>query len=221
MSLPPKKIVEDYQKELSLNLKYLLDIYSMNMLELSKKIKISYGSIYDLVECNSNPTLTTLFKIAGYFDLTISQLIGDLPITTNSNPNFIKTVPILELSEVLGFLDNSPSDFNKYQHKLISISSKNEFQEKTFALIANEKTEPAFTRGTFLIFDKLTMELEKYDNRFVLILNSSSSLSFKKLVVEGDDIFLQSFNTNVPLQRLNDDLKIIACLVQAKLDLGN
>lgn len=222
MSDDKKKLITDYQKEISWNLNSLLDTYSMSMYELSRKIKVSYGSIYDLSVGTSNPTFAVLHKISSYFDLSVSQFIGDLPVTTNTNPNFIKLVPVIEWSEVFTFLTDSDYSSNKISHsKLISISSKNQFNEKTFALIANEKTEPTFNKGTFLIFDKLIAELEKYDNRFMLVESPISFLSIKKLLVEGKHIFLQSLNNNVPLQSLDDNSNVIACLIQAKLELDN
>ena len=78
-----QKSLEQYKNQLSVNVKYLLSLYSMNMMELSKRINAAYGSVYDIVEGKANPTLSTLFKISEYFDLSIEGLIGDSDISKN------------------------------------------------------------------------------------------------------------------------------------------
>lgn len=215
-----QKSLDSYKKQISVNLKYLLDIYSMNMLELSKKIEVSYGSVYDLVECTSNPTLTTLFKISEYFKLNISQLIGDLAFTNCNDDTFVKTVPIVEWNEIEKFLENFSLEKTNAR-KTVLISSKNQFTEKTFALLASTKTEPLFKSGTILIFNDIISDIKNYDNHFVLVKSYPDILGIKKIFIEEGKVFLQSINTNIPPQQLNDQSLIIAHMTQAKLDMNN
>jgi transcriptional regulator with XRE-family HTH domain len=208
-------LLDDYKSQIARNIKYLINIYSMSMLELAKKVNVSYASIYDLLECKSNPTLTTLFKISQYFEIQISQLIGDAPLTSNIKSDYVKMVPIIKWEQVNLFLNNfETSNYNN----LISISSQKIFKEKTFALIANEKTELLFKNGTILVFEEITPEIEIYDNKFILVSAPNNILGLKKLLIEGESIFLQSINPNIPPQLLNTESKLLAHLIQAKLD---
>lgn len=216
-----KKTLEEYKTKISINLKDLLNIYSMNMLELAKKINVSYGSIYDLVECSSNPTMSTLFKIAEYFNISIGQLVGDFPITNDWEDSFFKLIPIIEWNKVYNFLYEE--DFAKQilSSSLIPVSSKTKVSEKAFALISSTKTEPYFTNETVLIFEKITNDLELYDNHFILVMNLNRKLSMGKMVVQGNSIFLKSLNAEIPLEKLGSDLIPIAYLIQSKVQLDN
>lgn len=215
-----KKTLDEYKTKLSANLKELLNIYSMNMLELAKKINVSYGSIYDLIESSSNPTMSTLFKISEYFNISIGQLLGDFPITNNWEDSFFKLIPIIEWNKVYNFLYQQ-DNIQIENSSLIPISSKTPISEKAFALISNAKAEPAFTAGTILVFEKITSDLDLYDSHFILVVNISKKLSMGKMFVQGNSIFLKSLNPEIPLQKLGNDLTPIAYLIQSKIQLDS
>lgn len=210
-----QKSLEQYKNQLSVNVKYLLSLYSMNMMELSKRINAAYGSVYDIVEGKANPTLSTLFKISEYFDLSIEGLIGDSDISKNLEKHFIQQIPMIKWEEITRFLDGEL----EIENELITISSKKELSSKSFILPVNTKTESLFKNGTLLVFDIIDSEFKNFDNQFVLISSSDNIHSLKKLLAEDNQIFLQSINPEIPIQKLNKSIKITAHLVQAKLEL--
>jgi hypothetical protein len=212
------KLLKKYSTDISLNLKYLLDIYSMNILELSKKAKIAYSAVYKLVNNAASPNLDTLVKISRVFNLNVSQLIGELPMTTE--PNFITMVPVIEWNEVQIFLNNSSLDLQKKQFKSIAISSIRKFKNKPFILIANTETEPIFSKGTILVFNKLKLALENYNNKFVLAsINQDELPTLKKLYADKNKVILQSVNYSMLNHVLEHNDSIMAYLVQVRVDM--
>jgi transcriptional regulator with XRE-family HTH domain len=180
------KSLEQYKTQIASNLKYLLDNYSMNILELSSKLELSYPPLYNLVTGRSNPTMDTLLKIANYFNLSISQLIGDIPINKIDSTNYSKIIPLLQWTNAAKFL----CERNSTQHdfKQLLISSEYFIPEKTFSLYANERTEPLFKTGTLLIFNEITSDIKHYDNKYVLLL-SDMFLTIKKLFYRREYYF--------------------------------
>ncbi|WP_341750091.1 MULTISPECIES: helix-turn-helix transcriptional regulator [unclassified Candidatus Tisiphia] len=214
-----KQLLEEYRKQISSNLKYLLDIYSINVLDLASKLELSYTPIYNLATGCGNPTLDTLLKVSNYFNISISQFIGDLPINKINSTNYLKMIPVLQWREVSKFLCVQYSI--KPNDKQLLISSEHLIPQTAFALHANEKTEPLFKIGTILIFDKAVSDIEIYDNKYVLLSSDKSPLTIKKLFVEESIIFTQSINTLIPPQPLLDNVRVLAYLIQTRLDFYN
>lgn len=200
---------------ISSNLKNLLNLHSINILELAKEAEVSYSAVYRLVHGESNPNLETLLKISKTFDITISQLVGDLPILEDQY--LMKSIPIINWHETKSFLDTDESNLIITTSYLL-MSSKNAISDKCFALPVNSKTEHLFIPGTILIFDKLNKAIEKYDNKFIMISNRDEIPIIKKLYIEGDRIFLQSINPNIQTYELLDYNTVLAYLVQASIE---
>lgn len=185
------------------------------MLDLSTELKCSYKTIYDLAEGVANPTLDTLLKVANYFHLTISQLIGERPLGEYISA-FIKLVPILQFSEVEEFLGNTNHKLNSQN---ILISSEKFLSEYAFTINANNETEPIFKIGTILVFDKVELDIKSHNNKFVLVKTEYGSIAIKKLFVENQSLFLQPVNIDIPPQPISpNNIKFLAYLIQTKIE---
>jgi transcriptional regulator with XRE-family HTH domain len=210
------QLLKQYRENLSVNLKYLLDIYSMNIFELSNKIDMSYSAVYRLVRGAPNPNLETMLKISQEFDLNISQLIGELPILKDTNINFIKSVPLLLWEEVVSFLKDNNTFKN--DNASILLSHHAGISEKCFSLRLNIKTEPLFQSGTILIFDTLSKQIREYDDKYVLVSSGGAVPIMKKLYIEGSRVFLQSIDNTIPSRELQTGDSILAYLLQTRKD---
>lgn len=215
MFFSKNQIVKKYTTNISSNLKCLLETYSMNILELSKKTGISYSAIYKLVHSDASPNLDSLVKIAKTFNLNVSQLIGELPIFDENIP-LTKFIPLIEWKDVSKFMETEDI-IEVYEKNHVSITASTTISDKCFALKANDRTEPLFKPGTILSFDSINQDLTGYDNKFVLVSNNKLDPVIKKLYIEGGKFFLQSVTNNIPASELVND-KILAYLLQAKMD---
>jgi len=203
-----------YKKNISENLKYLLDFHSMSILDLASKLEISYGSMHGLINGKSNPTIETLAKVAGYFNVNIPQIISDGRINFN-NAYFNKIVPIIKWTKIIDFLECKNVDIE--EGETLVISAKNNVSDKIFAVVSYDKNELFFKKGTLLIFDQILLDPRNYDGKFVLIVTDNLILSIKKLFVEGKYIFLQSTDLNIVPQKITNNIRIIAYLIESRM----
>ena len=209
-----EKLSEKYISQISANIKLLLEMHSMNILELSTKIDISYSAAYSATNGTSNPTLSTLISIASAFNINLSQLIGEFPLSTKGVRPIV-SAPMMDWDKILDFLDAPQSVKN---NNCVIVSTEATLSDKIFALYPNQKTEPLFKLGTILIFDKLNSEITDYDAKFVLISTNNQTPTMRKLHVEENKIFLQSINHVIPSVELTECDRIIAYLVQARVE---
>lgn len=197
------------------NLKQLLARQAISILELAKESKISYSATYRLVHGESNPNLDTLLRIAKVFNVTVSQIIGDLPILSYNYS--IQSIPIIDWQDITNFLNNTESYKLKTTNNFL-LSSQNIISNKCFALYSNVKTNHLFCTETILIFDTLNKKLEEYDSKFILVSDTNEIPVMKKLCIEGSKIFLQSVNPTIPACELLNPHTVQAYLVQARTD---
>lgn len=207
-----------YQKETCNNLKSLLDIHSMNALDLARKLNLSYSVVHKLINFNSNPTIETLSKIAKYFNISIGQLIGDLPLTEKNKFINMRSIPIIKWQDIGGYITNQ-KDIIKSQNKTLLISSKHEPSSKSFAIITDEIFEPLFLKGTILFFDKPL--LDSCDNKKTYVIVSTAELldiSLKKIISNNGKLFLKSIESDLPAAPISPHTQILAELIQAQIE---
>lgn len=217
MFISPEVFLLKYQKEVCNNLRNLLDSHSMNALDLARKLNLSYSVIHKLINLNSNPTIETLSKIAKYFNISIAQLIGDLPLTENNQFINVRPVPIIKWQDIVEHT-KSHQDTTKHRSKTMFISSEYEPSEKSFAIVADDIFEPLFSKGTILFFDKL--HLDSYANKKIYVIVSTSELviSFKKIISDNGKLYLKSILEDLPAAPISQNTEILAQLIQARID---
>lgn len=213
MNIYNSKNLENYGTIISENLKTLLSTYSINMLELSNAIKVSYTVIYKIIHSKANPTLDTLIKISDYFSISISELIGDIPIGDYYNkPATLKKIPVVPINNIEKFWNNEvkSNEVKNFIYTSVNITHT----ESILATISDKSMEPLFPYNSFLVLEQYNRELYSYDNLLVLI-TSSSSPKLKRLILEGKELFIQNINSSFPPQKLTNNDNIIAKVIQS------
>lgn len=201
---------------ISNNLKHLLSLYSMNILELAKDVGISYSALYRLVHGESNPNLETLLKVSKAFDISVSQLLGDLPILKDKYS--IRSIPIINWQDIINFLSDKKNNMINTDNYLF-VSTKDVIPNKCFALTLNTKNMDFFIPGTMFVFAPLLETIKNYDHKFVLISYNKEKIPvLQKLYFEGDRIFVQSINPRIPACELLAHEAVLAYLIQTKID---
>lgn len=211
MTIEKTLYFREYQSRLSANLKYLIQNRNISTLELSSRLGLAYASVYAAVNATANPTLESLVKMSEFFNISIGQLMGDTSITS---PNFVHTIPIINWSDILIFLNQS-ANFCQFKDNLIISSNLSE--SNMFAVHTNKKVSTMFPVGTILIFNKISTDLIHYDQRIVLTLTNGSLLNIKILFIEGTDIFLKNPDLDVSPQKLTNNIEVIAYLHESHL----
>lgn len=211
MTIEKTLYFREYQSRLSENLKYLIRNRNISTLELSSLLGLAYASVHAAVNATANPTLESLVKMSEFFNISIGQLMGDTSITS---PNFIHTIPIINWSDILIFL-NQGVDSCQFKDNLIISSNLSE--SNMFAVHTNKKVSAIFPMGTILVFNKISTDLIHYDQRIVLTLTNDALLNIKTLFVEGSDIFLKNPDLNIEPQKLTSNVRVIAFLHESRL----
>jgi len=160
-----------------------------------------------------------LVKFLKFLYYKISQILGEVPLEEKNGSGFAKSVPLISWLEIENHLNYKKSNIKKDYPSLL-ISSEKMLSDKVFAVYSNINTEPLFKSGTILVFDLLLSNIQDYDNKFLLISASNSSLLIKKLIIESDKAFLQSISSSSS-ELFTNQFRILAYLLQARIELEN
>lgn len=150
---------------------------------------------------NANPTTTTLRPIAKFFDVSISQLIGDESISKDRLPGThfpisftLNRIPILEWNWVMEWIGNNISDFKDKLNNWIS--TEKEISDKSFALvIPTDSFGIAFRKGSLIISDP---NIKPKDGDLALLtLEEDKNILLRQILKDGNDIYLRSINPEI------------------------
>lgn len=184
----------------------LTDILSMLMKEcdiddadLSRQTGVPASTISRMrIHSNANPTASTLRPIAKFFDISISQLLGDetlplsrIPGTHNPTPFTASRVPIIEWNQIYKWKNEGMDAFKGKLNKWISTERK--VGRNVFALVVpTDSLGLAFRKGSLLISDP---NVEPNDGDLVLIkFENEPTILFRQILKDGADFYIRSVN---------------------------
>lgn len=171
----------------------LIKKYNLNALELERLTGVPSSTIYRLLkDTNGNPTIEVLKKLSSFFQVTVSQLIGEDPIGC-------KQIPLVQPSDIHSFL-NSPQD-TRFELDTIPIDFP--LSGKCFATFSQDNMmEPFILVNSIVIVDP---EREIANKDFVLLIkNKDEKPIIRQIISDGEDFYLKILNSSFPV-----DLKIL------------
>jgi transcriptional regulator with XRE-family HTH domain len=197
-------------EQVSLNIKKLLELYSMNILELSNKTGISYSTLHKIVNNKSNPTVDTLGAIAEVFNLDLVQLFSQ-DLLREKTGTLIVSVPVLPLEEIY----KTTRSIIRY----VNIQSDKTISEKAFAT-ADSRFSPFSTSDgdTLLFFDAIKSSLIHYNRKIVISHLPQHPAQLKRILVDANDIFLEDLENKTPCRKPIPDEQIDYFLLSIKVD---
>ncbi|OGT48297.1 MAG: hypothetical protein A3E82_05765 [Gammaproteobacteria bacterium RIFCSPHIGHO2_12_FULL_38_11] len=165
-----------------------------------------------------NPNISSLIPIARYFEISVSQLIGEeaLPqdICGTFKPNNInkRFIPAPHSDDIAAYLSGTAPDNMSFIEIDLPVSSK------AFAYFAGGNAmEPQFPDKTLLIIDP---ELAAENLDFVLIMPQGKKIPMlRQLFTDGEDKFLRTLNPmfNEFIKIVSNNYKIIGVVAQARM----
>lgn len=196
--------------KLSKNLNSLMAEARINASELARRINVPASSIKRIRNNdNPNPTLSTLAPIAAHFSLTISQLIGDIPLKlehrTPSCNLQQQTIPIISWNEAVAWPDVSDAE-----HTFIAV--ERQYSKNTFGLVVEENINERFLKGTLLLIDSEAL-IEGHDYALILKDNQNKP-SIRQIIIEDDQIFLKSLLVDNLIISKSDEYKILGVVME-------
>lgn len=195
MSNSYKQKITDAQlsQKLLENVNYLINKSSLNQIEIAALAKIPATTLYGIsTGTSANPKLHTLAAVARVFDVTIGQLIGELPLNYSEI-----AIPILSWHDldIKKMVINYRIDKNT-NFVYSSLATKN----FVFALKVNNTISDIFKNNSIIIVEATDNYL---NNDLVILSINNSEPAIKKIIKEGSDIFLESVTSKLPIQQYN------------------
>jgi transcriptional regulator with XRE-family HTH domain len=209
------------KKDLSTILKALIEEQHLSEAEFARRVGIAQPVINRIINGKTpNPQIDTLNKIADYFLISVSQLIGQQPLPVNRAKGSCQLshqgwqlIPLITWQEAANLVKN-PQLPATTEAILSDVASG----DKVFVLrLSNTAMEPQFPAGALLVFE---LDRQPREADFVLVLYRNARIPvFKKLNHDGEQRFTHSIN---PVFKdfvvLHPKDKIIATLVQTRID---
>ncbi|MFZ2315066.1 MAG: helix-turn-helix domain-containing protein [Gammaproteobacteria bacterium] len=202
-------------ENLSNNLNWLMAEERLNSNELARRTGIPASSIKKIRNNdNPNPTLTTLAPLASFFSITVSQLIGDTPL---SNDKSNKTealhnhtphqIPIISWEDSI----NWPSK-SEQEYPLIAVERP--YSQNSFCLLIEEESCKCFPKGTLLLIDP-NIALQHLDYG-LLIKEDQNKPTLKQIIIEEKMIFLKSLIIESHIIQKTNEYKILGTVVEQR-----
>lgn len=198
-------------KELSVNLRKLLIEAEISESEFSRRVDIAQPIIHRILnKKNLNPKIATIKPIANYFNITISQLIGESPLfceynkSKNARMQKFAALPILAWDEIAVWLENPRKKIKECSKVITDLPiSKLAYAVK----ITDGSMEPIFAHNTILVVEP---EAKPENGRFIVVKRKKhSSASVRQLILDGETKYLKSLHSAIvsiaPMLMLKDD----------------
>jgi transcriptional regulator with XRE-family HTH domain len=205
--------------QLGENISILMEHCEIDATELARESGLPTSTISRLRSNISDfsPNISSLIPIARYFQITVSQLIGEeaLPqdICGSFKPTIIKKhfVPLLNTENIYEYIMR-----DKLKNELF-IEVNLQVSNKTFACFTQGSAmEPKFQDKSLLIIDP---ELTPENLDYVLAISlEKKTILFRQLLTDGEDRYLKTLNPifNDFVKINNGSHKIAGIIVQSR-----
>lgn len=211
------------QPKISDILRQLMAEVGITEASLARKANIPQPTLHRILSGSTRaPRADSLSRLANFFSISISQLVGDaalpkdrIPGTHNSAVHTWITLPIIDWDQACQW----PS----FKNTLLAdkwenwVTSDANVSENSFALrVKGEAMAPRFPDGTLLIIDP---ELKPDDQDYVIIrTGNQKTASFKQLLLDGGDQYLKPLNPEFNTTILKGPCDFLGVMVQARMD---
>jgi SOS-response transcriptional repressor LexA len=199
------------------NLLLLTRMHGLTEAELCRQTNIPQATINRLLSgATDDPRISTLKAIAKFFNISIDQLLGNVPISTCSkitNSNTAKYIPIFSWNNSRDWLSLlkkiKPDNWNQW------ISTEPEINSACFGLeVIGDSMWPQFMEGTIIIVDPTIQPTHK--DFVVCYIQKENNAVFRQYIEEGKNKTLKASNQIIPSILLSEQDKIIGIVVQSK-----
>jgi len=201
-------------------LQQLMEEQAISASELGRRTGIGQPVIFRIASGETgDPKVGTMSALSKYFDISISQLIGDEPLPKNRRAGTHRPAafgwskaPLLTWESVTGW----PKNRQKFD-ELDYIVTDAEVSASVFALRVKDTTmRPLFPEGTLLIVDP---EIKPQDRDYAIIhVVGQKQAIFRQVLFDGHKTCLKPLNSDFKLLPVSSKHKFLGVLVQSKAD---
>jgi transcriptional regulator with XRE-family HTH domain len=195
--------------------KELMSRHNITVAELARRINLPQPTIHRLLTGKTeDPRLSTLSLIANYFSITIDQLLGYTPLTSESGTgsSLSRLVPILSWHDAID------------HEKMITSLTRNNWcnwllvgadvSSLTFSLKSKKSMEPRFPAGSILLIDPGVTPSD--GDLMVVRYPNTTEATIRELVSDGPSQALLSIIDNSISDELTNDIKLIGVIMETR-----
>jgi SOS-response transcriptional repressor LexA len=202
-------------------LKALMFKKNIRATQLAREINVPQQTLQRIVSGNSpRPHVTSLKPIADYFNISIEQLKGDIPLPDElveidnvpvQKPvtNQIPLIKWDEFNQDFDLAQYHPSEYILVDGKLSKANFSVQMQDASMS--------PYFPEKSILIFSK---DKEVKDRSYVLVaLGDSNTAVFRQILFDGTHRYLKPLNPDLnmfKMQLSKENDKILGVLVECR-----
>ena len=207
------------------SLRSLMDELKMTEAKLARSTGIPQPTLHRILSgATRSPRGDALSKLANFFSVTISQLMGLDPLPTNRLPGMhnphVRTwqsIPLVTLDEVASVSPQAEADLTgqKWAHWT---TTDVQTTTLTFAInVNNDSLNPRFPSGTVLVIEP---DLTPEDRDFLVIKTAGARMAtVKQLLLDGQDHYLKPLNPDFQTIMMNTDHHIVGVVLQVRMDI--
>lgn len=188
---------------LILNLKRLVEETAISLPELSKFTQLPNSTIYSIISgTSSDPRLSTLLSLATFFNVTLSQLIGETPLNGLEH-----NVPLLSWNDLdpKNGIEFTITTNTKY------ISTHYETKNPLFGLNIGSEISYLYKEKSIVIIEA-SSDFKNGDT--VLISINQTSPVIKRIILDGPNSYLEALSGSIPLQKYDKDSSLIFGIIR-------
>lgn len=198
----------EMQNNLSDTLNVLMAKARINSSELARATGLPATTIKRIrnnEQCN--PTISTLAPIAQHFSISMSELLGG-GITASVGAN---ALPLLSWAEAPHI------DTLTTHRERAGITTELVLSKNSYALPIESDELTPFAQGGFILIDR--ERAAKTLDYIVVFKQGMQQAILKKLIVEGDALYLKSLIQGIQVLPLTEEFRTLGVVAQYKLDL--
>lgn len=208
-------------ESLSIVLRTLMKKQGITVTELARRTGVPQPVVHRMAAGESdNPKIASLSPLAKFFNVNISQLIGDEPLTAvhvTAHESMLyrhwQRLPCLTWAEVAVYATQQllPT-VNRY------VASDCPVSTQAFATTMENTTMlPQFPEETVLIFEPM-QKAQHQDFVLVAVPGDAVSVQFKQLLCDAETCYLKPLNIDFQIKELTTAYHILGTLVQAVME---
>lgn len=184
-------------KKLSNVLKQLITEKNLTISELARSVNVLQPVLHRMASGNTdNPRIDTLIPIAQYFEITIDQLVGIIPISNIQKTN---SFPLLGWSNIKKYLSGKfePSHFLETHQS----ASKNSY----FLKVKDSTMLPLFNEDALILIDP---SITPKNKDFIIIeIEEHEKPTLRQLFLDGTDNHLKPLNSEFKSTFIEKNIK--------------
>jgi transcriptional regulator with XRE-family HTH domain len=209
--------------KLSKNIKKLIAIRGITLTNLAKELDMSAATLYRIVNgLTKRPKYSAIVKLASYFHITISELIGESEIEWGKVGGLLNTIFIKgeKLPLCLWEVDENKNLYKTEKCDDILVNTPKD--KNNFALkVKNSLISPLFPKGAILICNPTIVA--PHNSYVIVLLAKSATMILRKLIIDSNNYYISPANSvlntvSTALYKLKDKDKIMACVTQVSFN---